>query len=352
MSHLPRRVVTVTGPSTPTQQRVVKELLDRGGPRPEFPPELAPRLRATLDADLAPLAARITDESLYVGKRVLHEVHQCERHHLASLAAGFQWTAATARGAVAHKALELAVHASPKLAPAELVDGAIERLQEDEFGPAEFLRHASPLELAELRAGASDVVTKFEDGFPPLRVQWRPRLESSLRLELCAGKIVVQGKVDLALGQAQGTQARVLLVDLKTGRPAAAHADDLRLYALLETMRVGVPPFRIASYYLDAGTWHAEDVTEDVLWAAARRLVDGVAKLVELRFEGRPPALAPGPACRYCPDRRECEGATVWAARRRRAESGEIDGDVDGEIDEFELDADLAAASDPAPAGG
>ncbi len=349
----------MTGPPTPTQQRVTEELLDRGGPRPEFPPDLAPRLRATLEAELAPLAARVADESLFVGKRVLHEVHQCERHHLASGAAGFQWTAATARGAVAHKALELAVYASPKPAPAELVDGAVERLREDEFGPAEFLRHASPLELAELRAGATDVVTKFEDGFPPLRVRWRPRLESSLRLDLCAGKIVVQGKVDLALGQAQGTQARVLLVDLKTGRPAAVHADDLRLYALLETMRVGVPPFRLASYYLDSGTWHAEDVTEDVLIAAARRLVDGVAKVVELRFEGRAPTLAPGPVCRYCPARHECEGAKVWAARRRRADDGELDRDVspdDGWGDDLDPhadpDTDLAEAGDPAPAGG
>ena len=322
-------------PPTPTQQRVTEELLDRGGPRPEFPRDLGPRLRASLEADLSPLAARIPEESLYIGKRVLHEVHQCEQHHLASEAAGFTWTAATARGAVAHKALELAVHSSPGLAPAELVEGAIERLREDEWGPAEFLSHASPLELAELQAGATDVVTKFEDGFPPLRVRWRPRVESSLRVELCAGKIIVQGKVDLALGQARGTEARVLLVDLKTGQPAAAHADDLRLYALLETLRVGVPPFRLASYYLDSGTWHAEDVTEDVLAAAVRRVVGGVAKVVELRFEGRAPSLAPGPTCRYCPAREVCDGAKVWAERRRRTDDGD-----DGEDREASAEGD------------
>jgi hypothetical protein len=333
----------VAGQPTPTQQRVIEELLDPGGPRPEFPRELAARLRARLEADLSPLAARVPDESLYIGKRVLHEIHQCERHHLASQASGFTWTPATARGAVAHKALELAVHVSPPLPPAELVDGAIERLREDEFGPAEFLRRASPLELAELRAGATDVVTKFEDGFPPLPAAWRPRLESSLRVELCRGKIVVQGKVDLALGQAHGARARVLLVDLKTGQPAPTHADDLRLYALLETLRVGVPPFRLASYYLDSGTWHAEDLTEDVLIAAARRLVDGVAKVVELRFEGRAAKIAPGPTCRYCPARHECEGAREWAARRRRS---------DETWDDIDPAEDLTEAGDPAPAAG
>jgi hypothetical protein len=333
----------VPGPPTPTQQRVIEELLDPGGPRPEFPRELAARLRARLDADLAPLAGRIPDESLYIGKRVLHEVHQCESHHLASQASGFAWTPATARGAVAHKALELAVHLSPPLAPAELVDGAIERLRQDDWGPAEFLRQAAQLELAELQAGATDVVTKFEDGFPPLPAAWRPRLESSLRVELCRGKIVVQGKVDLALGQARGAQARVLLVDLKTGQPSASHADDLRLYALLETLRVGVPPFRLASYYLDSGTWHAEDVTEDVLVAAARRLVDGVAKVAELRFEGRAPTLSPGPTCRYCPARHDCEGAKEWADRRRRSEES---------WDDIDPADDLNETSDPARTGG
>src|SRR5262249_11659648 len=140
------------------------------------------------------------------------------------------------------------------------------------------------------------------------------------------------------LGQADGTQARVLLVDLKTGQPAAAHADDLRLYALLETLRVGVPPFRLASYYLDSGTWHAEDLTEDVLVAASRRLIDGVAKVGELRFEGRPATVAPGPACRSCPARDDCEGATVWARQRRRADEAWDDADEVG---------DLASPADP-----
>jgi hypothetical protein len=332
----------VTLPLTPTQQRVSDELLGRG-PRPVFPADLAPRLRARLEADLAPLAARVADDSVTVGKRVLHEVHQCERHHLASAAAGFAWTPATARGAVAHKALELGVFMTARPAPAELVEVAIERLREDEWGPAEFLRLASPARLAEVRAGATDVVTKFDDGFPTLKVRWRPRLESSLIAELCGGKIVARGKVDLALGRAEGCTAKVLLVDLKTGRPAAGHADDLRLYALLETLRVGVPPFRVASYYLDSGTWHAEDVTEDVLVAAARRLVDGVAKVVEVRFDGRTPAITPGPACRYCPARDDCEGAREWAARQRDAD------DHWGDLDTTE---DLPEAGDPAASGG
>jgi hypothetical protein len=313
---------------TPTQERVVDELMAWGQPRPEFARGLSRQLREHLEEELAPMASRIGRERdptavLFVGKRALSEVHHCQRHHMASHEAGFTWTAATAKGVVAHKALELAVHLPGETAPGRLVDDAVARLQEDDRGPAAFLAAASLVELAELRASASDVVAKFQDGFPPLRTAWRPRLESALVAEFGAARIVVRGKVDLAIGRAEGSTARVLIIDLKTGRPAPGHADDLRLYALLETLRVGVPPFRLASYYLDSGTWHDEDVTTDVLDAAARRLIDGIRQLVELRFEGRVPTLTPGPVCSYCPAREVCDGARQWRSRTGQDEFAE-----------------------------
>jgi hypothetical protein len=218
---------------------------------------------------------------------------------------------------VAHKAIELSINLQPCPPAAALVDLAVDRLVEDDWdwGPGRWLSEAPAVERAELRAFAADVVHKFQDEFPPLKQAWRPRLESSLSAELCGGRVTLRGKVDLALGQAQGTEARVLIVDFKTGGPAAGHRDDLRFYALLETLRVGVPPFRVASWYLDSGQWHAEDVDEDVLDTAVRRTVDGVTKLVELRVGERAARLQPGPTCGYCVARLGCEGARQWAGR-------------------------------------
>jgi hypothetical protein len=104
----------------------------------------------------------------------------------------------------------------------------------------------------------------------------------------------------------------VLIVDFKTGRMQRMHIDDLRFYALLETLRVGVPPFRLATFSLDSGTWVAEDVDEDILLATVRRVVAGVRKLAELgplATDSRQPLLTPGPACRWCPAGPECPGA-------------------------------------------
>jgi hypothetical protein len=122
---------------------------------------------------------------------------------------------------------------------------------------------------------------------------------------------MLRGKVDLVLGQARGDEARALVVDLKTGRPYPSHLDDLRFYALVQTLRVGVPPFRVASYYLDTASFHVEDVTADTLAIAVRRTVDGVRKLVELRA-GRAPTITPGPACSWCRLATSCDGARRW----------------------------------------
>ncbi|HEY3485730.1 MAG TPA: hypothetical protein VGK49_10120, partial [Ilumatobacteraceae bacterium] len=90
---------------------------------------------------------------------------------------------------------------------------------------------------------------------------------------------------------------------------------DLRYYALLETLVTRVPPRRLASYYLDAGDPHVEDVTEAVLRSAARRTVDGVRALVDLTTARRQPVKRGGAHCRWCPLTETCrEGRTYLGA--------------------------------------
>jgi hypothetical protein len=300
---------------TPTQQRALAELFGTGDPRPTFEPGLGTALRDELEQAVAPLADKLpAGTSISLNKATLDQLHTCEGLWAADQRDGFAWSARTVRGVVAHKAVELAVHLRDIPPPLDLVDLAVERLIETggDWTPRDWLLDAPAAELAEVRGAAADWVAKFQDTFPPLRRQWRPRLESALTVELAAGAVMLRGKVDLALGRPSGTTAKVLIVDFKTGRISRTHVDDLRFYALLETLRVGVPPFRLATFSLDSGTWQAEDVDTDRLVAAARRVVAGVAKLAELRGEApRPPALSSGPACRWCPARVACPAAAT-----------------------------------------
>lgn len=316
LSHPPRKVVAVV--LNPLQQRVVDDLLALASPRPSFAEGIDLALLSRLEEGLHGLADRLDPLELQVNKATLAQVLACESHHLAEAATPFRWTAATARGLVAHRAIELAVFAPSGTPPLTVVDDVIERIAEsgDDRSPRDFLRCATAVELAELRAGASQVVTAFEASFPPLDKAWRPRLEAACRVELCAGRIVLRAKVDLALGRAVGNESRVLLVDVKTGRPWPAHLDDLRFYALCETLRSGVPPFRIATYYLESGRWQHEDVNVPLLEAAVRRVIDGVTRLTDLRLGERPARWTSGPACSFCRRRDECPGAREWSEQR------------------------------------
>jgi hypothetical protein len=302
----------------PAQRRVVDDLMALGQERPRFLPAVAADLRAELEADLLPLVEdRPDDDPLWVTKGALAQVHACEAHHTATSAEPFAWNPGNARGTVAHRAVELSVSARGDPAPLDLVDHAIDSLGQDErrSSPRPWLLGASAVELADLRAGANDVVAKFRECWPPLPPAWSPRAETAIGTDLCEGRVVLRGKVDLLLGRAAGDTARVLVVDLKTGRPHSSHLDELRFYALVQTLRVGVPPFRVASYYLDTATFHHEDVSVDTLAIAARRTSDGVRKLVELQA-GRPPTVTPGPQCGWCRLAGDCEGAASWEHSR------------------------------------
>ena len=155
------------------------------------------------------------------------------------------------------------------------------------------------------------MVTKFDECWPRLKKQWRPVTESKVRLDLFDGKVTMQGKIDLTLGRAEGNKAGKVLIDLKSGKFQPGHMQDLRYYALIEAVRIGVPPRRIASYYLDQGRFHPEDVSEDMLFSSARRAVDGINRMIELELDPSNPRIATSPACRWCKALDVCEPGQV-----------------------------------------
>ncbi len=302
---------------TPAQREVLQVLGARPNERPEFDPRLRDELRAELEERLAPLVELLPDkEDLWLGKRPLANVHGCEGLYLASEAEDFAWTPQMAVGTVAHKAIELSVHWRGETIPGELVDEAIARLIDGSNNLAEFLGGLREAERADLRSGAVERTTMFLECFPPLEARWRPVTESRLRVDLCDGRVVLSGKVDLTVGRAEGLRAGKVLLDLKTGGFSPSHRDDLRFYALMEALRIGVPPRLVASYYLDGARPHDEPVTEAVLRSALERVVQGAEAIVELLYLGRTPVLKPGSPCRWCPQRTTCVEGIRWLEHR------------------------------------
>jgi len=312
--------MTAVAGYSPAQQRII-DLLGRRADDQPVGADVVAALRAELEARLAPAAEAIPDgTTLFVGKSGLHQLATCEGRWQAEASGRFAWTVPSARGTVAHKAIELGANWRGEADPCRLVDEAVTRLADDAGSLGTFLRGLSTVELAELRRDAVGFVTAFEECFPPLKGRWRPVVDGASKVALAGGRIVLSGRPDLTLGRA--ADGGKVVIDLKTGRPSRHHVDDLRFYALVDACKVGIPPRRVATVYLDAGEPVAEAVTEGVLEAATERVVRSVEAMVALRRGDRAAAVRANPMCRWCPALARCETGSAWVAG---ADAGEHD---------------------------
>lgn len=303
----------------PTQQATL-DALGAGtdiDTRPEAPADLGARLRSDLESGLADAAATIAgDHSVTITKHLLNGVHGCQARFLDEQSRPFEPTVAIVRGTVAHKALELAVHWQGTPLPLDLIDAAISSVEATDHWATDWVLRASDAERAELRGQAGDIIAKFLECWPPITAAMRPTTEARMFADLCGGRITLKGQVDLTLGQpvGSGTRARKIIVDYKTGGFSPEHRSDLRFYALVETLRLGVPPRLLVSSYLAAGTIETEAVTEAMLDATVARVVDGVETYLALRAREIEPKRRPSVACRWCPIAEDCEPGQAFLA--------------------------------------
>jgi hypothetical protein len=299
------------GPLNPTQHDVLERIRVPNEDRPSYRSTLKIDLRHDLERELVGVADKL-DKMLFVSKRRLAAVHGCEAHHLAEEAAPFEWSVPLARGTVSHKAIELSMHLTGTREPTDLVDEAVATLIDRQTSVGDFLTTCGEASRAELRSETSAMVASFLDTFPPLKKGWRPSTEVSKRVELCNDKITLSGKFDLTIGKPNDTTAGRVIVDVKTGGFAPDHREDLRFYALIETLVTGVPPLLVATHYVESGRLHEETITESVLQSAVRRTTDGIVRLSQLDSGDVEPVRKPGPACRWCPVSADCTPGSTW----------------------------------------
>ncbi len=291
-----------------------------------FDQDFVAELIAEATQAVAELSGRLGGETLWVSKSFLAKVHGCEVLHLQP--DDFEWRPASAAGFVAHKAIELALNWRGEAAPAQVVDEALARLADQADSRGSFVAGLSDADWAELRSRAVDRTTKFLQDFPPLPLSAQPVLEAAAKWRP-PGTIELSGKVDLQIGKPFGRESRLLIVDFKSGNRSHHHREDLRFYAVVQTLRQSVPPRKLVTYYLDYAESEVEDVTEGTLQAGLTRALAGIEKHIELKFEGRLPVKRPGFACRWCPLNNECIEGLAFL-NRDLADSDVVDIDVDG----------------------
>lgn len=282
----------------PLQQQVLDTLRIPGDWAP-LPGDIVSTVEEQLTEALSVLDGRFTPENpLRVNKHFLSTIHGCEEYHMEQRRAPFAWNINTVRGTMVHKAVELLVNWRGNPIPAEVVDAAIDSVVHNPRESAgEFVASLTAHELAELRGAVVNALANFLECFPPVKASWRPLVEYSATYSLFNRSVLFTARMDLVLGAV----GRKVIIDLKTGRITSTHRDDLRFYALVETLRSRQPPRSLGTYSLDAARLDYEEVSEGLLQAAVRRTSDGVLLMADLVLKERVPERRGGPQCRWCP---------------------------------------------------
>ena len=296
---------------TPAQRVVFEDLLDIGSPRPTAPQALATDLRAYITENTAAALSKWTERNLWVGKSLLNTALRCEGQLAADAAQprNRPLPLATAVGVVVHRAVQLS-HTHPGRTPEQYVQASLQGSRTEEAFEAFWTTALEHLQ-SDLIVQSTSRLVSFMDSVPPLQAAWAPRFEEPLSVKI--GPLVLAARPDLVLGRPRpdGRQT-MFLCDVKSTDLRDYHFDEAMFYALVATLRYGCAPYRSCVLSLTTVEWTEADVTVDRLWDAAKRVVDGVNRIVEVLTETRGASLLPGHHCTWCPAKATCPSQEAW----------------------------------------
>lgn len=311
MSRMNSPDVGSVAPLNPTQRAVFDRLLSVGGERPYARPGLADALRARLEAGTSEPLGHWTEPSLWLSKGALFAVRNCEGNFVASRLTQDEHISPTeappigvVNGIVTHRAIQLA-HTHPGYPVADLVAAAVAGCIDSDEKVAAFWFNSGAAAQSDLLVSATSRTMGLLDSWPALHPTWAPRFEEALQVKV--GRLTLSGRVDLLLGRPRPDGKQTMLIcDWKSGGLKDDHLIEADLYALLATLRFGVPPYRSTVYSLASGDWTDPDVTEERLVAACDWVIESVRAIVDTLTEQRPPTLTPSGACLWCPASATC----------------------------------------------
>jgi hypothetical protein len=277
----------MVGAPTAARDEVLALLRDGSERRPRFDPGLAGGLRAWLEDGASELVAARGEDAppLFLGPRLL-------------------WDGSAATGAgVIDPALTAEVTESPEPHPLEaayptelllsclaralfrqmvttgrvgdpLAD-ALDALRVDP-GRADMVRYVLGMgeeQRAFLTTSLTTHVGHLVTLTPRFAAGWLPRTQDRVAIPLAGGRVVLGGVFDLLVGAPIPGTATLCAVGLTTGGRWAQARMALHYLALLETLRSGTPPFRVALLHSALGRYGVEDVLEEHLRAIVSHVV-------------------------------------------------------------------------------
>jgi hypothetical protein len=114
---------------------------------------------------------------------------------------------------------------------------------------------------------------------PRFAPAWLPRTADRVAIPLAGGRVVLTGVFDLLVGAPTSEAASVCALGLCTGEGWAHARTTLHYLALLETLRNGTPPFRVALLHSSSGRYGVEDLREEHLNVIVSRLAQRMSEM-------------------------------------------------------------------------
>jgi hypothetical protein len=269
------RCAAVAEPATPARHEVLRLLRDGSGSRPSFNSGLAGGLRAWLEDAASELAASRGEEAppLFLGPRQL--LAEAGSDHSPGLE---EFPAPLVTSCLVHALFRQVVTTGTVDDP--LTD-ALDALSVDP-SRADLVRHVTKLTAPARRALAATLTTHVShliDLTPRFSPGWLPRTDDRVAIPLAGGRVVLHGTFNLLVGTPAPGTASLCALGLATGGRWGGARTALHYLALLETLRSGTPPFRLALLHSALGGYGVEDVLEDHLRAIVSHLVVGLSAL-------------------------------------------------------------------------
>jgi hypothetical protein len=284
---------------------------------------LAGGLRDWLEDGLTDIAGAVDNEAgpVRVTKETLTGVLLCEAHLVARRIAPRTVTVELVRGTLVDALFRQWVTTGRLEEPWADAVGAVRVDGDSDI--VEFLDGLAADQRQELAEEVALHAAGIVSRWPVPSPAWLPRTQERLVVPLAGGRVVMSGVVDLAFGGPAGERASVCVVEIKSGRRRIDHRADLHFYALLETLRSGAPPFRIATYYTRTGELDVEPVSDDVLVGALQRVLAGTLRLCRMAG-GTEPARTANALCAWCSDLPQCEPGQQRAGTDVPRHTGEV----------------------------
>ncbi len=160
------------------------------------------------------------------------------------------------------------------------VADAVEALASDDRS-AELVAFASGLGPEERRVLADQVANDaatMASRWPKIPPGWLPRTADRLTVPLAGGRVVLAGVADLVLGAPPVDRASVCLVEIRSAAPTEAHRRARTYLGLLETLRSGAPPCRVATYYSQTGVLDIEELPDEELGRLVGDVLTSIAQ--------------------------------------------------------------------------